>query len=115
MGLFLWTPYYRLPLEDRVEDNDTMADWLHETSTSINVVAHSWPSFQWEVSCSFFLFTLRVHNPYLVLPTAFFCSGLAQVTITSQHQDVTVVEGGNATFQCAGEEDGVTYWLAVHS
>ena len=47
-----------------------------------------------------------MHNPYLVLPTAFFCSGLAQLTITNPPQDVTVVEGGNATFQCAGEEDG---------
>ena len=28
------------------------------------------------------------------------------MTITTQPQDVTVVEGGNATFQCAGEEDG---------
>ena len=26
--------------------------------------------------------------------------------ITNSPQDVTVVEGGNATFQCAGEEDG---------
>ena len=25
----------------------------------------------------------------------------------NQPQDVTVVEGGNATFQCAGEEDGM--------
>ena len=47
-----------------------------------------------------------MHNPYLVLPTAFFCSDLAQVTITNPPQDVNVVEGGNATFQCAGEEDG---------
>ena len=28
------------------------------------------------------------------------------MTITNPPQDVTVVEGGNATFQCAGEEDG---------
>ena len=38
MGLFLWTPYSRLSLEDRVEDKITMADCLYETSTSINVV-----------------------------------------------------------------------------
>ena len=29
------------------------------------------------------------------------------MTITNQPQDVTVVEGGNATFQCAGEENGM--------
>ena len=28
------------------------------------------------------------------------------MTITNPPQDATVVEGGNATFQCAGEEDG---------
>ena len=38
MGLFLWTPYSRFPLDDRVEDSITMADCLHKTSTSINVV-----------------------------------------------------------------------------
>ena len=35
-----------------------------------------------------------------------FCSGLAQVVITSPPQDTTVFEGGNATFQCMGEESG---------
>ena len=29
------------------------------------------------------------------------------MTITNPPQDVTVVEGGNATFQCAGEENGM--------
>ena len=38
MGLFLWTPYSRLSLEDCVEDKITMADCLHKTSTSIDVV-----------------------------------------------------------------------------
>ena len=35
-----------------------------------------------------------------------FCSGLAQEVITSAPQDTTVVEGGNATFQCMVEENG---------
>ena len=30
------------------------------------------------------------------------------MTITNPPQDATVVEGGNATFQCAGEENGMT-------
>ena len=29
------------------------------------------------------------------------------MTITNPPQDATVVEGGNATFQCAGEENGM--------
>ena len=33
------------------------------------------------------------------------------MTITNPPQDVTVVEGGNATFQCAGEEDGTALLL----
>ena len=32
---------------------------------------------------------------------------MAQVIITNVPQNTTVVEGGNATFQCAGEENGM--------
>ena len=35
-----------------------------------------------------------------------FCSGLAQVEITSPPQDTTVFEGSSATFQCMGENNG---------
>ena len=34
------------------------------------------------------------------------------MTITNPPQNVTVVEGGNATFQCAGEEDGTALPIA---
>ena len=34
-----------------------------------------------------------------------FCSGLAQEVITTPPQGTTVVEGGNATFQCMGEDN----------
>ena len=50
------------------------------------------------------------HNLQLVFPTSMLsyvlCSDLTQVVITSPPQDTTVVEGGNATFQCMGEENG---------
>ena len=32
---------------------------------------------------------------------------MAQVIITNAPQNATVIEGGNATFQCAGEENGM--------
>lgn len=34
-------------------------------------------------------------------------TGLAQVTILTQPQDATVIEGGDATFRCAAEENGM--------
>ena len=34
-------------------------------------------------------------------------AGLAQVSFLTQPQDATVVEGGDATFQCAAEENGM--------
>ena len=34
------------------------------------------------------------------------------MTITNPPQNVTVVEGGNATFQCAGEENGMALPIA---
>ena len=34
------------------------------------------------------------------------------MTITNPPQDANVVEGGNATFQCAGEEDGMALPIA---
>ena len=37
---------------------------------------------------------------------ALHAAGLAQVTFLTQPQDATVVEGGDATFQCAAEENG---------
>ena len=40
------------------------------------------------------------------------------MTITSPPQDATVVEGGNATFQCAAEENGMAIlvgWLFTPS
>ena len=38
---------------------------------------------------------------------ALHAAGLAQVTFLTQPQDATVVEGGDATFQCAAEENGM--------
>ena len=50
------------------------------------------------------------HNPQLVFPTSMLryvlSSDLTQVVITSPPQDTTVVEGGYATFQCIGEDNG---------
>ena len=34
-------------------------------------------------------------------------TGLAQVTFITQPQNTTVIEGGDATFQCAAEESGM--------
>ena len=39
-------------------------------------------------------------------------AGLAQVTFLTQPQDATVVEGGDATFQCAAEENGMALQFA---
>lgn len=44
-------------------------------------------------------------------------TGLAQVTFITQPQNTTVMKGGDATFQCVGEENGMELlfgWDFIH-
>ena len=94
-----------------------MAAWLHETF--INVIVLIYCTYFISVGSELYflallnkLFVLTIHryyNWYLAVHLAMlgyvFCSGLAQLRITNPPHDATVVERGNATFQCAGAEN----------
>ena len=95
-----------------------MAAWLHETGTFINVIVLiyliSVGSELYFLALLNKLFVLTIHRCYnrylavhLAMPGYVFCSGLAQLRITNPPQDATAVERGNATFLCAGEENGM--------
>ena len=68
-------------------------------------------------SSALLLFLLSTHGKPSQMCRCVYClyeplwcsarAGLAQVAFLTQPQDATVVEGGDATFQCAGEENGM--------